>query len=180
MKETHFFDGMAQLSSYFSKSLTDTQKDYYFSDLKYISEKNFTHAIKSLIRNKKPNAGQFPTIFEIRGMCPPDTTRHYNPDETMLGYYHRITAVDLWQAFNILTNPGYDSFMSFCRTNHFNDEDIERVENKHKRVYPQGRLKKLLSKVGKQLPKHSEVLAENHKKLQAQKVDIYKNTETGR
>ncbi len=148
MKETNFYEGLQNLGSYFGKQLSQEQRLMYFRDLEYISERNFEAAVRSIVRSKKPNPGQFPTIFEIRGMCPPDDTKHYNPDEDLNEYYQRITVKDLWQGLKILESQGAESFKSFCRTNHFRNEDIERVEYKHKVANTQEQAKKLTEGIG--------------------------------
>lgn len=178
MNAISFYEGMEQLSNFFGKKITDKQRDLYFEDLKYISDIAFDYAIKTIIRNRKPNPGQFPTITELKDMCPrPSPVQRHNPNETEEQYYHRVTVSHLWKALGVLESKGREAFLSFCNKYNFNQEDIERVENKH-RMYKatpviQEKAKELFNQIGQKPLNKGKILEENLKKLQQQKVDIY-------
>lgn len=133
MKDLHFYDGMKKLSDYFGKKTTDDQNEFYFDELSYISEFDFDRAIKVLIRNRKPIPRFFPTIEDIQNLCRKKTqTTEYNPEETEIQYYRRIKVDHLWVALKTLKTKGHEDFLKYSQTMNFNDEDIERVENKNR------------------------------------------------
>ena len=106
MNVTNFYDGMTLLSDFFGKKLSQAQQDFYFKDLKYISNDSFDHAVSVTMRGRKPNPGNFPNIEDIQALCPKDNSgrAEYREGETAEQYYRRITITHLWEALNILKN----------------------------------------------------------------------------
>ena len=135
MNAQHFYEGMEQLSSFFGKKLMSQQHDYYFKELSYIPKDSFMFAVRSIQKGRKPNPGNFPTIEEIQGICPPKTSAHsYHEGETDEQYYNRITITHLWEALNILKNQGQDQFFKYCQRLNFSEDDIDRVQCKFKTI----------------------------------------------
>ena len=66
----------------------------------------------------------------------------------MNDYYKRITVQDLWQALRILEGQGRESMLTFCRTKHINDEDIERIEYKSRVANTKEQVEKLAEGIG--------------------------------
>ena len=131
MNARNFYGGMESLSDYFCKKLTQKQQDFYFNELDYIDSDSFDHAIQTLQRTKKPTPGFFPTIDEIRSLCPVKQHRFmHNGEETEMDYYKRVTIDYLWSAHNILNSQGDDAMVAYCKQHHINDEDVERVRRK--------------------------------------------------
>lgn len=165
MNANDFYEGIAQLSDFFGKQLNEKQRDFYFSELKYASIDSFKHAVKSCLKERKPNPGNFPTITELQSLCPKDKSYNinYRSDETEDQYYQRITINYLWEAYNILKNNGHDRFLRFCESRKINNDDIERVEFKLKHTITPEKLEKKIKTVFN--PERIEMLKEQAQKL---------------
>jgi len=145
---------MALLSDFFGKKLSQAQQDFYFKDLKYISKDSFDHAVRATMRGRKPNPGNFPTIEEVQALCPKQQSDiNYNSDENEMDYYKRITVNDLWEALSILQKRSHDHFLRYCQSKNISDEDIERVEWKHKYAITAD---KIMNKLAKERGNHEK------------------------
>lgn len=157
---------MKVLSDFFGKNLTEKQTEFYFSELKHASVDSFRHATKTCLKERKPNPGNFPTITELQALCPKERsyqTSNYKQDETEEQYYKRVTVQDLWEALKVLENNGHDQFLRFCRARHISDDDIDRVECKHKFSISKEKLERKIKTVFN--PERVEMLKEQAKKL---------------
>jgi len=126
---------MKNLSSFFGKNLSTGQSEFYYNDLKYITKDSFDHAVRAIMKGRKPNPGNFPTIEEIQALCPKQKTDSiYNQGETESEYYKRITVQDLWDALAVLQKNGHDQFLRYCKSRNINQDDIERIEFKNRYV----------------------------------------------
>jgi len=165
MDSTLFYENIKTLSDFFGKNLTEKQADFYFSELKYASIDSFKHAVKSCLKERKPNPGNFPTITELQSLCPKDKLYNinYNSNETEEQYYQRITVNDLWEAYNVLKTNGQDRFLKFCESRKINGDDIERVEWKLKYTITPEKLEKKIKTVFS--PERVEMLKEQANKL---------------
>ena len=146
MELNRFCESIRNLGNFFGKHLTEDQTELYFNELKYIQKDSFDHAIRAIMKGRKPNPGNFPTIEEFQAICPKqqcDIT--YNSDESEMDYYHRITITELWEAYNILDKNGHEQFLRFCRAKNISADDIERVEWKHKYGITGGKIMKKLA-----------------------------------
>jgi len=147
---------MEQMGDFFGKQLSQPQKDFYFKDLNYITKDDFEHVIRSLMRGRKPSPANFPTIEDIQAICPREKSdMDYRQTESEMDYYKRIAVTDLWQAFNILEKSGHDQFLRYCKAKNFNEDDVERVEWKHKYGITSGKILKKLAGTDKGKPKRS-------------------------
>jgi len=155
---------MKHLSSFFGKNLSSGQSDFYYNDLKYISKDSFNHAVRAIMKGRKPNPGNFPTIEEIQALCPKQRSDSvWNGGETEDEYYKRITVDDLFSALTVLQKSGREQFLAFCKTRNISSDDIERVEFKNKYVITPEKLKKKIKTVYN--PDRIEMLKEQAKTL---------------
>lgn len=148
MNIENFYNSLENLSSYFNKELSPRQKEFYFADLKYITTENFNYTIREIIKKSKPTPYNFPTISDIKGLCPQDQPPlQWIPDESEDRYYRRIKVDHLFTALKTLTDNGVESFKSYHRSNHFTAEDVERVWFKFK-INDRGKPEDLASDIG--------------------------------
>jgi len=139
------------LGNFFGKHLTEPQTEFYFNELKYIKKDSFDHAVRSITKGRKPNPGNFPTIEEFQALCPRQQSDiNYNSNESDVDYYKRITVQDLCEALSILQKRGHDQFLRYYQSKNVSEEDIERVEWKHKYGITGGKIMNKLAKERKE------------------------------
>ena len=150
MDSTNFYEGIKQLSEFFGKRLTPEQSDFYFYDLKYIGKSAFDHAVRAIMKGRKPMPGNFPTIEDVQALCPRQKSDFtYNQYETEQEYYKRITVDNLFTALQVLEKEGREQFIRYCNANNFSEDDIERVEWKHKYAITADKVMKKLARDAK-------------------------------
>lgn len=135
MTNDEFLRITTRLLNWFGKSnMKAEQKTLMFQMLEHIPAEAYQGIVSDMIESSKA----FPTIGEIKNQYrwkwkdryPEKEPRQYNPNETDLEYYSRITITYLWTAYNILKNQGDERFLNYCNANHISEEDVERVRNK--------------------------------------------------
>ena len=164
MDLTNFYEGIKQLSSFFGKNLSNGQAEFYFKEVSYITKDSFDHAVRAILKGRKPNPGNFPTIEEIQALCPKQRSDSvWNHGETEEEYYRRVSVDDLFVALTVLQKSGREQFLRHCKTNNISQDDIERIEFKDKYVITPEKLAKKIKTVYN--PERVKMLKEQAEKL---------------
>ena len=146
-----------KLMSWFNiKSMRHEQINRVFERCKFYPVPSLEHSVEQIIEDRRPTAGNFPTINEIINGCWKWLDQHpdikferteFDPIEDL-----SYPTIKLWDGFNILQARGKESFMFFAEKNRMPKNDIDRVMMKHNCVIsgknPKPEVLKMVKKIG--------------------------------
>ena len=146
-----------KLMSWFNiKNMRHEQLIRAYDRCKFYPVSSLEHSVEQIIEDRRPSAGNFPTINEIVNGCCRWLDQH--PDiKFQRTSFHPVEdlsypTIKLWQGFDILQHNGMEAFMSFSTQNRMPQKDIERVTEKYTMVQnnvdPRAKVKALVGEIG--------------------------------